>query len=65
MTLARPHKILDGGELERWMNSFYFKIVDEWEEEGVYEYKDLWDFVCENYDDEMREFESWFRRNRK
>ena len=61
--LARPHKYLDGAKMERWFNLHYFEVLDEWECEGIYEYQDFWDFVCEKYPDEMDAFESWFRRN--
>ena len=64
MALARPHKFLDAASLEHWANANAFDILDEWECSDCVELVDFWDWLSNEYPDELNEFEYWFKHEK-
>lgn len=63
---APPHKFLDAADLEHWANLYCFEILDEWECLGdlVVERVGFWDWLSNEYPDELNEFEYWFKHEK-
>lgn len=61
MKLARPYKILDAAELERWAEKYAPQLFAAWECSDACEFTDFWDWLDLNATDAFTEFEEWFR----